>query len=585
MMQKGAEKPVEYNTVRADRRRAIYYYLYAVVFCLIAVFLFWKCRYGFGNIDESFYITIPYRLVQGDNLFLNEWHLSQMSSVLLVPAVKLQLLLYGGMDGVILHFRYLFTAVWIAASLFVFLRLRRFSPRGAAFASYVFMLYTPFSIMALSYNSMGILTLALAGVILITAETFLPLQYAVSGVFYAASVLCCPFLAIIYPLYSISLAAVALAKKSKRGCRLPCDAKKLRQIWLYETLGAAVSAGAYLLYAFRKMSVGQLLEVLPHIMNDPEHSELSFLHKVKYYITDIFSDAGIFLVLTIVLFAIVRLGKKYQNICLAAMYGVTGVYIVYSFFVNQYLNHIMFPLNLFGLYCALLNRGPVTGKLWCGLYLPGILYTFCVYYSSNQRFYVISSVSTVSVLASILFIVLYTQKLLGENDVGFPSCRVGIATVLTAALMFVQIGTEAYLRFSSVFWETSVFTQTEPVRFGPEKGLLTTPERLWYYTRLYDDATCIGKDEPLNVLFLSDNTWLYLCGSNRLATYSAWLSGVNEHSLKRLETYYEINEDKVPDIVWVESSFSGYILFFAEDDGCVTETRNGNFLIDMRGNA
>ena len=102
---------------------------------------------------------------------------------------------------------------------------------------------------------------------------------------------------------------------------------------------------------------------------------------------------------------------------------------------------------------------------------------------------------------------------------------------------------------------------------------------------MYDDATCIGKDEPLNVLFLSDNTWLYLCGSNRLATYSAWLSGVNEHSLKRLETYYEINEDKVPDIVWVESSFSGYILFFAEDDGCVTETRNGNFLIDMRGNA
>lgn len=39
---------------------------------LLLLFSLWKSRYGFGFRDETFYLTIPYRMCHGDKLFLNE---------------------------------------------------------------------------------------------------------------------------------------------------------------------------------------------------------------------------------------------------------------------------------------------------------------------------------------------------------------------------------------------------------------------------------------------------------------------------------------------------------------------------------
>ena len=56
----------------------------AAVLC--CVFLFWKARYGFANSDESFYLTIPFRLLSGDRLIVDEWNVTQFSSLLLLLA-------------------------------------------------------------------------------------------------------------------------------------------------------------------------------------------------------------------------------------------------------------------------------------------------------------------------------------------------------------------------------------------------------------------------------------------------------------------------------------------------------------------
>ena len=60
--------------------------------CLFAAalaFMLWKCRYGLGGSDEAFYLTVPHRLCLGDELFRDEWHLSQLSSFLTLPFVWL----------------------------------------------------------------------------------------------------------------------------------------------------------------------------------------------------------------------------------------------------------------------------------------------------------------------------------------------------------------------------------------------------------------------------------------------------------------------------------------------------------------
>ena len=46
--------------------------VFAGILLAAACFLFWKCPYGYGNIDEAFYLTVPYRLAQGDALLEEE---------------------------------------------------------------------------------------------------------------------------------------------------------------------------------------------------------------------------------------------------------------------------------------------------------------------------------------------------------------------------------------------------------------------------------------------------------------------------------------------------------------------------------
>ena len=152
-----------------------------------------------------------------------------MSGFLLYPAVKLYLLLFGNTEGILLRFRILFTLVWAAGALFFFDRLRRFSNVGAALASLVFLLYTPFGIMALSYNSMGILLLLSACVLAATANTQRNAAWLLSGLFFAGAVLCCPYLLLLYVLGT--LAAVWMALRKKRGA-LRC--------WLLFSAGSAI---------------------------------------------------------------------------------------------------------------------------------------------------------------------------------------------------------------------------------------------------------------------------------------------------------------------------------------------------------
>lgn len=138
----------------------------AVFFMLLgltAVFFCWRCRYGFAEADEAFYPTIAYRLTQGDRLLVDEWHMSQLSSVLLYLPVLLLPWLTGGTAGIYLALRYLYVAVQCLVAATVYLRLRRYHSLGAAAGALALAVYAPYGINALSYNSLGILLMAMTG--------------------------------------------------------------------------------------------------------------------------------------------------------------------------------------------------------------------------------------------------------------------------------------------------------------------------------------------------------------------------------------------------------------------------------------
>lgn len=126
------------------------------IFCLLAVLLIsrWKVTKGFGNIDESFFLTVPQRLLQGDKLLVDEWNLAQSYGVLLVPLMALYKAVFPNNEGIILVFRYFYIAVQAAFSIYIYLCLR--DRKWSALAVLPFMIFVPHNIMALSYNSMGV---------------------------------------------------------------------------------------------------------------------------------------------------------------------------------------------------------------------------------------------------------------------------------------------------------------------------------------------------------------------------------------------------------------------------------------------
>ena len=84
----------------------------------LLIFLIWRCQFGFAQKDECFYLTIPYRICQGDKLMIHEWHETQLSGLLLVPFMKALLFVLNGTEGIILAFRILYTVIWWLASVF-----------------------------------------------------------------------------------------------------------------------------------------------------------------------------------------------------------------------------------------------------------------------------------------------------------------------------------------------------------------------------------------------------------------------------------------------------------------------------------
>ena len=123
---------------------------------VIAVFCLWRIQYGNAEVDEAFYLTVPFRMLKGDSLLTDEWHVAQLTGFLQAPLMLLQRLLFGGMEGVVLHFR----AFWLVGHLMVmtlsYALLAQENRAGAAAASWVYGLSVPFGLMAPGYYTMGV---------------------------------------------------------------------------------------------------------------------------------------------------------------------------------------------------------------------------------------------------------------------------------------------------------------------------------------------------------------------------------------------------------------------------------------------
>lgn len=551
---------------------------FCLLLCGVGALALWKCRYGFGGRDEPFYLTIPHRLCLGDSLFADEWHLSQLSGLLNVPFVWLYRAFTGGTEGIILAARYLYVLFHGLVAVFCYARLRR-EGAWALPAVLLYFLFTPYDIMALSYNTMGIDFLLLAGLLLATFEK--PQYFVLGGLCLSASVLCCPYLAAAYLAYGAAVAVCALRKK-EGGFFSAC-----RFLWC--SLGVGMAAGAFLVYICLSCGLGALWENLPRMLQDPEHPPISPAVKLKYYFTKIYTCHPWFKVPLagwLAMLAAMALDKGRRNhrafyLLLSGLFTLTAFAMFYPESTTKYYNAIMFPMIFLGLPAYILCEEKPK-PLFYGVFLGGALYSLAVIFGSNQYFYVISMAYAVSNIASCIFL----GRVLGEmkqrpDDAAYGAALRRCCAALAIVAVLAQGYMQARVKARHCFMEKEPGALTCTLQAGPGKGIAVTEERQGQYARAYEDLADYLTAPEGNFLLLSEWSWRYLAVDPLpYGTFSAWTSGMDARTLERLEEFYKLNPGKIPRYIYIPK---GHIK--EEDKQAVVEAAQakGYRLTESRG--
>lgn len=539
--------------------------LWILLFTAAFILMLCKLPYGFGGDDEGFYLSVAHRLVLGDRLFSDEWHLSQLSSFFTYPILKLFMKFNGGTEAVLLFFRLCYVLIHSAVSAVVYFRLKKYG-FGAVAASIALMLYTPLGMMTLSYNTLAIDFLSLYVAFLGGSEKISKAALIAAGAAFACAVVCCPYLAAAYLFYIIAvLTAAQLRKRGRKFTEALFDGAS----FLWFTLGIMIPFVIFMLFFFRHSGVRDVIDNLPGIFSDPEHPPQSLFFKFKRYFYCL-ATAHRFMILPLGVYALLLLSlaadRKRKEHDLAyfvfSILAALGCWLLFAPALKEtYFNGFILPLALPG-FCAyvFLDKKPV--KLFVSSFVTGIIYSFCVCATSNMGFIVLSMAFVVVNISSAVFISLFLRQIKGESNALARIARTGCA--LCFAVLAVML---IYVKAEYCFWDLSPRQLESRIEVGPAKGIVTSQGAKQSYELICADLEYYDDKQADEILMYTQSAWSYLILEDYpYATFSAWLSGLSAETEERLALYYSENPEKYPRYVCVpKPSAFGELLYSTEE--------------------
>lgn len=529
---------------------------FLLCFAAVIAFALWKCPFGFGSSDDAFYLTVPHRLVLGDTLFADEWHVSQMSGLITFPLVWLYHTVTGSTDGILLASRYAYVVFHALVSI-AFYRCVRKHGTAAKAAALSYFMFTPFDIMAMSYNTMAMDFILLSGALLAAGGT--RKHWVCSGLCLAAAVMCCPYFATAYFLYAALTGIHALLGRGK--ARQAGIFHPSRLLWL--TLGVAAVSAVFAAYVLSSCGIRGLLAGLPNILTDPEHPASNPVGKLRRALALLIDCHPLFkfvLVSYLLVLAAMLADRNRKNhrafyLIVSCVLTLVNLAMFYPRSTELYYNMIMFPLIYVGLTAYLLcDHKPRT--LFAGIFAAGLIYTAAVTMGSNQYVYAIGMASAVTNTASFLFLGQLLREMRERPDKAAYATwlrrgAAGAAAAAVTVLLLMQL----QVKKQHCFVDDSPSAQTYQIQEGPARGIWTAEYKGMVYEHLNSELQYYKTVPTGKLLILCERTWCYLAADPmRYATFSAWISGENQTALNRLAVYYRVNPDKVPDYIYLSKT-------------------------------
>ncbi len=562
-----------------DKRR----FLLFLGLCLFLELLFIpRAFWGFNTADEMYFAGTSERIFRGERILIDEWNpTQQMTAFCIHPLYSLLRTLLGSTEGIIMALRLSYLALHLAASLFIFWKLRK-KGWGAVGAVLLFFTFSPFGIFTLSYNSVQFAVLFMLIACLYSKQQHKAWEYILYGVMCAVLVLANPFALLLYGWYGLLCLGAWVWSRIKR--RRVTELLRLRS-FLLVSLGAALVALLFAGFVLGRGNIKEILANVPHIVGDSEHEQegiRTYLKKTKRYFYLCYKNYKYMVWGYGALYLAILADKSRRR--RAALYlglGLTFLvpYLVYYGFISEHItvNYQMMPLAFLGLEAYLLTKNR-DKRLFVYGYLLSVLYTMAVQYATNTGIVTISAAYGVASMISVMFIWDCGKEIWEQESV---LLKRRLAVGFLAAALLLQFAGTFYLRLTFAWGDGRTWRMDTQMKRGPLKGVYTMKEQAEEYDQVLrelDFLNLTGEDE---LLVVGVAPWIYLYVDAGCGSYSTWQ--VHENSVQLID-YYALHPDKFPDVVymmhWAEE-FMGSSLMepFAEKGYEVVYMERGTVLL------
>lgn len=511
---------------RLQGRRKTILFFSAIVF--IGMLLCLRARYGVELTDESYYLAEAGRFFQGDRPFREEWFPAQLIGVLLLPAYSVYCMVHGDTEGIILFMRLLYALFRTAAALLTFWTLTRKEKMDwfpALMASLLFLFYARANIQTLSYYNIGLITFL---IYLLWRQEKGFFYQAGSGISFAVSVLCMPYLAL-YFAFMEALHAMQCVKGQRK--------------WQEEAAflsGILLSAAVVLGFFLSAGDMPDIFQNLPEILKDPEHQG-TIWESVYSFVSFMIRDFYRFLFWPQMLECLgiacyIWKGRRPERLggllkAFAYLLFLAQAVYVRTFFEGG----IIIVFFVLALQVAVLtDRRERT--LWEHYALPGLLYGMLWMCGSNvgQRVFNMGC----------LLACIWAAQIIWKDACG--SLR-RWARILKLGAALAVLGILVLICFLDVYRDGSIEKLTVRLEAGAAKGIYTTPQRAEEYADVLE-ALAIYAGEGKVLAVEGTNPWLYLESDAQCGAYTAWSVDFTD---ERNELYYERYPDKIPDVIFL----------------------------------
>ena len=539
------------------------YLLYAILL-LLSLAAALKTILISADIDESYAITLAFRLVQGDAPFVEMWEIHQTSAIFCAPFVALFYKITGSLTGVLIYLRIIGTLLALLVSTAMFRTLSRYVPRHFAFVLAILLFnYSPKYIQTPEFSLVAYWGITLLGLCLLMFFQIKKDRYLIlGGICLAACVLCYPGAVILYP---VCLVLLFLMNK------VTPSGQHMGRICLIFTAGPALSAVLFLGYLALCSDLTALPAAIPHILSDASHEQnyyMVFYQLVKdsyHILLPCLAAIVVSEVASLVWYLTTKRKIALVRFLLPLALCISGLWQFHTLTKVNFLIIIPILIQIYFAGCYFLVRFPQKQPLkliFLALVLPSGFLLLSISMLSNLPLTHNGGALLPGTLASLCILRAVCSEYHGDWSMKKQrAARLAIllllvyfvGTIFTARLFLVRFtGTQR----KNIFYGYSKATE------GPLAGIWLSYDDLGQYTAKL--ASTEAHVTPADTfLYIGCDMFQYQAANCKIGTGNTISTPGFD---KQILDYYELHPDRIPSVVFLDREYgAGYEFVLTEE--------------------